>query len=369
MKEQLTKARHWLAQNRGLCILLAAGCAAEGLFLLLRQDRAAMDRAASLAMSARQAVSALADPLPFSLAELLWTGLGVWLLSMAVATVRAQLHHRRVLARRLMGLAALAVWIWAGVSWLWGVHYYAASFSEKSGLSAAPVSTEELEATTLWFAEGANATGSLVERDETGRLAADSAAIMAAGKNSLAALTEEYPFLDGPARQPKPAVWSWFMSAAGFTGYIFPFTGESTLNMDCPNVFLPVTIAHEQAHQRGVAPEQEANFVGIAACLASADELWQYSGWLFGFLHLSNALYSVDPAAWWEAWQLLEEGPAADLLWNDEYWLAFESPASDLAESTYTAFLESYGQDLGMASYGACVDLLVARYCPLRQEA
>ena len=43
--------------------------------------------------------------------------------------------------------------------------------------------------------------------------------------------------------------------------------------------------------------------------------------------------------------------------------------AADLAESTYTAFLESYGQDLGMASYGACVDLLVARYCPLWQEA
>ena len=44
-------------------------------------------------------------------------------------------------------------------------------------------------------------------------------------------------------------------------------------------------------------------------------------------------------------------------------------PAADLAESTYTAFLESYGQDLGMASYGACVDRLVARYCPLWQEA
>ena len=28
-------------------------------------------------------------------------------------------------------------------------------------------------------------------------------------------------------------------------------TGESTLNVDCPNVFLPATIAHEQAHQQG----------------------------------------------------------------------------------------------------------------------
>lgn len=364
MKERLKD----LARGRALYVLLAGG-AAQGLFLLLRRDRASMDTAASLATGVRRAVSALADPLPFSLAELLCTALGVWVLVMAVVTVRGQLQGRRVLARRLLGLAALAVWIWAGVSWLWGVHYYASSFSDKSGLAAEPVTTEELEATTLWFAEGANRTGRLVERDSSGRLAADSAAIMESASDSLAALTEEYPFLDGPARQPKPAVYSWFMSAAGFTGYIFPFTGESTLNMDCPNVFLPVTIAHEQAHQQGVAPEQEANFVGIAACLANADTLWQYSGWLFGFLHLSNALYSADHAAWWEVWQLLEEGPTADLAWNDEYWLSFESPASELAESTYTAFLESYGQDLGMASYGACVDLLVARYCPLEQAA
>ena len=74
-----------------------------------------MDTAASLVMGTRQAVSALADPLPFSLAEALCTALGVWLLGMAAATVRAQLR-RRVLARRLVGLAAVAVWIWAGVS-------------------------------------------------------------------------------------------------------------------------------------------------------------------------------------------------------------------------------------------------------------
>lgn len=364
MKERLQAAGRWLVQNRRGCTLLAAGGAAEGAFLLLRGSRQAMDAAARLALAVRGAVSALADPLPFSLAEVLCTALVVWLLVMAVLTVRGQLRGRRVLGRRLLGLAALTVWIAAGASWLWGVHYYGTSFGEKSDLVAAPVSADELRATTLWFAEGANRTGRQVQRDDAGRLAADSAAILAAGDDSLAGLAAEYPFLDGGARNPKPALYSPLMSAAGFTGYIFPFTGESTLNVDCPNVFLPVTIAHEQAHQRGVAPEQEANFVGVAACLEHPDVLWQYSGWLFGFLHLSNALYAADPSAWWEAWGQLEAGPAADLLWNDEYWASFEGPVEELAENTYTAFLQSYGQDLGMASYGACVDLLVARYCP-----
>lgn len=368
MGERMARAGRWLARHRTGCALLAAGAVAQGAFALLRGSREAMDAAGRAALAVRGFASALADPLPFSLAEALCTALGAWLLVMAALTVRRQLRGDRVLGRRLLALAALAVWIWAGVSWLWGVHYYGSSFSDKSGLAAAPVSAEQLSATTLWFAAGANRAGRQVERDGDGRFSADSAAILAAGGDSLAGLTGEYPFLAGPARRPKPAFYSLLMSAAGFTGYIFPFTGESTLNVDCPNVFLPVTIAHEQAHQRGIAPEQEANFVGVAACLAHPDARWQYSGWLFGFLHLSNALYTADPAAWQQAWAQLEAGPVADLLWNDAYWASFEGPVEELAENTYTAFLEGYGQDLGMASYGACVDLLVARYGPAAAE-
>ena len=56
MKERITRAGNWLTQNRTPCILLAAGCAAEGLFLLLRQDRESMDRSEAIAMGSRQAV-------------------------------------------------------------------------------------------------------------------------------------------------------------------------------------------------------------------------------------------------------------------------------------------------------------------------
>ena len=87
------------------------------------------------------------------------------------------------------------------------------------------------------------------------------------------------------------------MSAAGFTGYLCPLFGESTLNVDCPAVFLPATIAHEFSHQRGVAAEQEANFVAIRASTTCGDAAYEYSGWLMGYLYLSNAWYSADPQA------------------------------------------------------------------------
>lgn len=370
MKDRAGRALAWAGRlakrSRAALALLALGLAAQGAFLLLRGSAGAMDAAARrFSLPVRDAVSALADLVPFSAVELSFTALGLFVLAAAAAAARRQLRGEKVLGRRLLAGAALAVWLWAGVSWLWGVHYYTTPFSRKSGLDPGPVSAEQLAATALYFAAGASEAGRAVERDAAGRFAADTGELLAAGAGSLAGLEGEYPFLAGPARRPKPAVYSFFMSAAGFTGYIFPFTGESTLNTHCPNVFLPVTIAHEQAHQRGVGPEQEANFVGVAACLAHPDSRWQYSGWLFGFVHLYNALCAASPEAAQAVWQTLEPGPLADLAWNNGYWASFDGPVNDAAESAYTAFLQGYGQSLGMDSYGACVDLLVARYCPL----
>ena len=44
---------------------------------------------------------------------------------------------------------------------------------------------------------------------------------------------------------------------------------------------------------------------------------------------------------------------------NNAYWRALESPVEEAAAQTFDTFLKSNGQDLGIQSYGACVDLLV----------
>lgn len=367
---QWLRAKRYLRQNKGPVGALLAGLAALCLFWAARGSTACMDWFIRYVSAPwKRAWGAVADLLPFSLCEALCTLLGLWLVFMAVRTVWLQLAGRRVLGRRLIALAALAVWGYGGFCAFWGVHYYGTGFSQKSGLESTPVSVEALAATTRWFAQGAARAAAGVERGADGCFVGDEAAILAYAGRSYAALVEEWPFLDGPARKPKPAVYSWFMSAAGFTGYLFPYLGESTLNVHCPRVYLPVTVAHELAHQRGVAPEQEANFLGVAACISCDDPVYQYSGWLFGYSHLSSALYSADPAAWQEIWDGLDEGCRADVLQNNAYWAAFRSPVTTLMESGYETFLQGYGQTLGMASYGACVDLLVARYGPLALES
>ena len=164
------------------------------------------------------------------------------------------------------------------------------------------------------------------------------------------------------AVKPKQAFYSRLMSRVNFTGYYFPYMGEATVNVDIPGALLPSTIAHEMAHQRGVAFENEANFVGILACVESNNAAYEYSGWLLGFIYLLNALYKADPGAYYEVASLAPPKAWADIQANNDYWAQFETKEAEVTEKVYDSMLKSYGESLGVQSYGAVADLLIEWY-------
>ena len=176
------------------------------------------------------------------------------------------------------------------------------------------------------------------------------------------AIEAEYLQLAGPQLRIKPMLFSQFMSEINFTGFFFPFTGEANLNINSPRCLLPATIAHELSHQRGVAEEDEANFVAVMSCLADGDPDFVYSAALLAYIHLGNALYSSNYDAWLSVYESLDDGPRSDLRRNNEYWEQYETKAAEVSETVYDSFLQSNGQEEGIRSYGACVDLLVAYY-------
>ena len=338
-----------------------------GLFEGLKHNRALMDGWVFGWMAPMEQLwGRLWSWLPFSAMELLiplflgWTL--VWLVRTAVLAVRRR--SLPLLLRRLLVLGAVWLWLWAGLCWLWNAAYYASSFTQRSGLEVGAYSVEELAAVTEHFAQRTAGLAAQVPRDGELHFAADILQSFRETSGLYQELTREFPCLSMEPVEAKPMyLFSRFQSVLGFTGMYFPFTGEANVNIDAPACLVPATIAHELAHQRMVASELEANFVGIAACVSCEDVVFQYSGCLMGLIQLCNALHSVAPDRWYAiAEEYFTPELAADWRDNNAYWAALASPVEDAAEGVYDSFLKRNGQELGIRSYGACVDLLVARF-------
>lgn len=253
--------------------------------------------------------------------------------------------------------------VYTGFCWLWGTAYTLPGFQQQSGIYAQPVAVEDLYRVTVYFAEQLNAASERVPRDAEGQLAASRQQILRESASVYSGVEESYPFLKMEQTPPKAIHFSRVMSLLDFTGFYCPFTGESNVNIDSPVCLLPSTVAHELAHQRGIASEQECNFLAILSSTGCGLEDYAYSGWLLGYIHLGNALYSADRERWETVYGSLREEVRADLQENNAYWQQFRNSVVKKASNTvYDHFLKGYGVEDGLRSYGTVVDLLVAYY-------
>ena len=359
--------REFYRRHRGLHRWLLAVVALLAVYFALRPVPGLMNwLSRHVIMPWERAVASVCYLFRTSMAEVAY----IVLLSVAIFYVAnvlrrlvTQPHRGRTLYRFFLTVVCSGLSIYAGFCLLWGVNYYADSFQQQSGIYARSCTVEELEAVTADFARQLAQAADNVQRDENGCFAVSRQEIFAAATSVYAPSYEEFPCLRMKDHTPKAISCSTALSAMDFTGFYFPFTGEANVNVDAPACLLPATIAHEMAHQRMVADESEANFVGIAACVTSDNAVFQYSGYLMGLIHLCNALYPVDPEAWNAiAEQYFTRELATD--WNDNnaYWNALSSPVEDAAGQVYDSFLKGNDQQLGLQSYGACVDLLVTYF-------
>ena len=359
--------RNFLRYFKRLHLWLLVDLVLLALFFLLSFQHNLMNALSGLvSMPVERALGRAWSLVPFSGAELCYALAAAFLVGYLVFSLvrvaRAE-YKREELYRRFLFLLDLLLTLYLVFCLLWGVNFYTDDFCDKSGIYPEPVAYDELVAVTRMFAEQTALHADAVARNEDGAYAVPRQETMALAPALYEGIYDEFPFLYIPVDpQPKPVYFSRVMSAMNVTGLYFPFTGESNLNMDFPAATFPFTVAHELAHRRGIASEQQCNFLGVLASVRSGDAAYRYSGWLTGYIHLSNALYTVDPETWAEIRAALPEGAEADLQAASRYWAQYEGRVSEASGKAYDAMLKSYGDELGTKSYGAVVDLLVAYF-------
>ena len=353
--------------HRKLHIWLLADLILMAAFLLARGHRDwmnALERFVSAPI--RRFLGSLSGRVSFSVMEALYVLAAILAVTYAVwsiaAVVRAGGRRKNRAYSAVLGAVCAGLSICAATCLLWGVCYYTDTFQDKSGIHTEEVSLPDLTAVTAWFAENLTETAAQVPRNEMGLFNVSLDDIFAESTGIYEGAEDLFPFLAFEDLAPKRMLFSKVMSAMNFTGVYFAFTGESNINVDAPACLIPSTIAHELSHQRGIASEQECNFLAVLASTTSGSPVYEYSGWLMGYIHLGNALYGADQ----EAWQAIRDGlpdtVRADLAYNNAYWASFEGVAADASQRLYDSILKGYGQEDGIRSYGTVVDLLVAYY-------
>jgi hypothetical protein len=300
-------------------------------------------------------ISIITGFIPFSLGELCMYGLPVVLLVYIITAIK---RHRKFkfVARTLL--------TWAGALmlsfiWLYGIVYFCPTPGERMGLAGYTPSARELLETAEYYRDLLN--NSAVERGD------DSRAVRQTLKsyndsviNGYNTLALQYDFIKPKPVPSKGLMLGVVQSYLGISGIYIPWFAEGLVNTDTPPQHLPLTIAHELAHRQGVGPEDEANFLGILACLYSGDPNVEYSGAFRAFTYLSNALSKADPAGWSRLWAGISEPVRADFFGVREHYEQFEGPINEIGERVNDAYLKVMQQEAGVQSYGMVVDLLVA---------
>lgn len=160
----------------------------------------------------------------------------------------------------------------------------------------------------------------------------------------------------------KGSIFSLPLSYMGYAGYLNPFTLEAQVNMRIPKINLPVTIAHEMAHQLGYAAENEANFIALVNTLKKEDPFLKYAGALFALRHCFSDLNKRNPDQAKHILQELNPGIFKNLRENQIFWEQYKNPFEPLFKSSYDNYLKLNGQESGIKSYNQMVILLMAYY-------
>lgn len=172
-----------------------------------------------------------------------------------------------------------------------------------------------------------------------------------------------------PFPPPKPLISSWLFTRLGISGFYFPFTGEANFNHMPPAWAQPMTLAHEKAHQRGVASEDEANFFGFLACLHSPDPHVRYAALMFAERQLLYPLFYQDPDAAIALHESRLPGMQRDRDASRAFWLGHDSAWTEVGGALNHAYLRINRVEGGTRSYSMSGRLMVSlnRRFPIEQ--
>ncbi len=342
--------------------------------IITLNSRAAADFVnACISPVVRGTLAHLTGWLPFSLAEFILISSPIILVLLLVYCFRmayadeatASRSYKSRLWRYITSLLSAAAFIYSVFVFGFSAGYAGSTIEARLGLDRQAVSADELRDTAFWLLEEIEGT-----LDEIDFVYADHSLMPYSLdemndklNDAFDTLRKTHDFLPRLHSNIKYVMLSEPMTYTHISGVYTFFTGEANLNIHFPDYTLPYTAAHELSHQRGVAREDEANFMAFLVCTASEDAYIRYSGYQNLFEYVTSALYSASPDYYYEVIAAADLRIRYEMASYSKFFDKYrESTVSEVSGAINDTYLKAQGQEAGSKSYGRVVDLAVAYF-------
>jgi hypothetical protein len=366
-------------KRRGLTILACGLFLAAAWALSHAPDFVEHVYARRISFQIARALSLATGVVPIGLAEFALAGVVLYLIvPFVLAAVQVARRRRRLtnaLAAGVLRVAVLAAVVASAFYLVWGLNYARAPLADRLGWppierpadeAAYRRHVEEIATLTKQLVDATNAAyREAMGGDDLGRqseLPGGRAVLDAALDAALPRVQQRLalePAVAAARGRAKPVAASLLMNHLSLGGFYFPWTGEANYNRLQPAPTVPQAVAHEKAHQRGIALEDEANFIGYLACVMSDDPYARYSGYFFAQQQLLHELAARDLD---RARALIGQraaGVQRDADFIRAFWRQYEGTASRVSLAVNDRYLKSQGVRRGIASYAASRSLIV----------
>ncbi len=313
----------------------------------------------------RAFISTMTSWIPFSLAELLIISIPIWATILVIFGIREARKSNKRAVKYLCGILSTLCVVFMTFVWTYSSGYSTTTLDKRLDIDRENISAQELYETANWLTDNINALAPEILYGD------DGASIMNYSYGEMSdklcdaydKFVTEYPILINFRSNVKPIVLSEPFTYTHISGVYTFMTGESNVNVNYPDFIVASSSAHELAHQRGIAREDEANFVAFLVCISSDDPFIQYSGYLDVYQNVMNALYSADKDLYKAVSARLCQEAKKDRISYAKFFEKYaDSKTSEISNSINDSFLQANGQEQGTKSYGMVTDLTVAFY-------
>ena len=256
---------------------------------------------------------------------------------------------------RIIAYSVLVVIAWFYFSW--GFAYFRNDFYARCNIQKSEYDTEKFKSFAADFIADANAVYISVTDINKDSI---NLKIEQQYEKLKDVLKIKYP---NGKRKTKRMLYEFLHTKVGVSGYFGPFFNEVHVNNFVLAFEYPFTLAHEKAHQFGVASEAECNLYAFIVCATSSDAQLRYSAYISTISYVLNNYKKIFPDDYKDLLSTVDTRIIDDAINMSEHWLSARSKTlANAHKVVYDTYLKTNNINSGIQNYSEVVSLLISTY-------